>query len=257
MAPHSILPNIRKGKNSSIERERDRQNQKNFRCRETTVDRKSVRVSGSGEAAYARFCPPPCFYLPTSVGLLLIYMRLGAVMDHFFIISSSRSQGRRRRRRRRRWIPVWWRDEKDKQLTPPSHRASFHLCSCLWFKFSLQVYLCIIFSFFFYFVATGARSYYSTRARTARLTSSIRREKHWRPSPSQLMASTWCRASAATNRPCAFGISLSAHRWPSSLGTCSVSFAWWVFFFFFISLLYYTETSSILSCILGCVTEPS
>ena len=75
-------------------------------------------------------------------------MRLGAVMDHFFIISSSRSQGSRRRRRR--WIPVWWwRDEKDKQLTPPSHRASFHLCSCLWFKFSLQVYLCIIFSFFF------------------------------------------------------------------------------------------------------------
>lgn len=95
-----------------------------------------------------------------------------------------------------------------------------------------------IYAFIFYFVATGARSYYSTRARTARLTSSIRREKHWRPSPSQLMASTWCQVSAATNRPCAFGISLSAHRWPSSPGTSSASFALWVFFLLFIKLAY-------------------
>ena len=41
--------------------------------------RSSELKAAKAEATYASF-------LPTCVGLLLIYMRRGAVMDHFFIV---------------------------------------------------------------------------------------------------------------------------------------------------------------------------
>jgi len=180
-------------------------------------------------------------------------MRLGAVMDHFFIISSSRSQGRRRRRRW--WIPVWWRDEKDKQLTPPSHRASFHLCSCLWFK----VFFTGLFMYFFllFLLCCNRCSIVLFHPRKNRQTHIVN------PSRKTLTALAFSAdGKYLVSGEC--GHQPSVRIWDLAERTQVAEFAGHKFgvvcvvSLFFFSLVYYIthRPPSILSCILGCVTEP-